>query len=490
MSYTKALLVLITNWLLVIVYYVASNGRLGLIGCFLYYVQTIVIMVSSHSSLTAWLRTFGFSPAALMPSVCLGPMSAELQYAMPLMIAPLQMVQLCITLVAHWLLRRYCSPPQYELHELTMTYVMHGQQAVVVNGQRRYGPVLQCAQHVAALIRYRLWPELTVSTIMRTLFLIVSASFTSVLVTSVSWFNCTENSVMATTSLSASVVYAFPAIACHTSSYVLWSWVMGGCIVTCVLVIASTSWWMFAHRRLLTALQACSPATVDTAARGLLARRSLTLRPCLRSESVDAPLGLAFSSFVYFSRYWPTPHVGDTWDEPVCRTDVDGERMETQREYAFRSVYGALYDSFRSKAIAWVVVMWVRRFLLILLSVMLTTLPSAKYLSFLFLHLAVLGLQVHYQPFATSTLNEAEQVSIVMHTAIAAVLTAYPSPTDSIIQSIVWMLASAPLVPYVLYLPVVRLVVRVMQRKVRLSAGDRQGALSAPLLLSDELEVS
>ena len=106
-SYTKLAMLLLTTWSLVLVYYMASNGRLGLIGCFLYYMQTIAIMVSSQSSLTAWVRTFGFSPVSLMPAACFGTgMSPELQYAMPLLIVPLQLVQLVVTVAVHWLLMR------------------------------------------------------------------------------------------------------------------------------------------------------------------------------------------------------------------------------------------------------------------------------------------------------------------------------------------------------------------------------------------------
>ena len=42
-------------------------------------------------------------------------------------------------------------------------------------------------------------------------------------------------------------------------------------------------------------------------------------------------------------------------------------------------------------------------------------------------------------------------MSILIHTAIAAVLTAYPSPTDAAIQSVILTLTIAPPVSYVLY---------------------------------------
>ena len=150
-SYIKLLLLVTTSWLLVLVYYVASNGRLGLISCALYYAQTIAIMLSSNSSLTAWLRTFGFSPVAIMPSVCLGPMSAEWQYAMPLVIVPLQMVQLGITVCVHALLKRRCAVSPYQLDERTMTYVMSGDSEQVVQpcmSERWYHPVYWHTVHL------------------------------------------------------------------------------------------------------------------------------------------------------------------------------------------------------------------------------------------------------------------------------------------------------------------------------------------------------
>ena len=99
-----------------------------------------------------------------------------------------------------------------------MTYVMSGdsEQAAAMQSERWYG-------RLAQVVRYRVWPELTVSTVVRTSFLVLSASFTSVLVTCVSWFHCTADSTMGDTQQSSSVVYAFPAIACRTSRYVLWS---------------------------------------------------------------------------------------------------------------------------------------------------------------------------------------------------------------------------------------------------------------------------
>ena len=130
-------------------------------------------------------------------------MSPEMQYAMPLLIVPMQLVQLVVTVVVHWMLKRYSKPAVYALDELSMTYVIgrggdvgrddvryqQGVELLDADGEeqspwyRRHARSLQ--QHVITLVRYRLWPELSVSTVLRCVFLIVSASFTSVIVTCV-----------------------------------------------------------------------------------------------------------------------------------------------------------------------------------------------------------------------------------------------------------------------------------------------------------------
>ena len=114
---------------------------------------------------------------------------------------------------------------------------------------------------------------------------------------------------------------------------------------------------------------------------------SLAVRPDVATERVDVQLPAPCRRWVSFGWYWPTATASSGWDEQVCVSGVDGVSMESRREYAFRSLLGALYDSFRAEAAGWVVVVWVWRVLLIVLSAVLTTLPSAKYLSFLLLHL-------------------------------------------------------------------------------------------------------
>ena len=276
-SHLKLGMLIGISWLLVIVYYVASNGRLGVISSFLYYVQTIAIMVSSQSSLTAWFRTFGFSPVSVMPSVCFAPMTPELQYAIPLFIAPMQIIMLALTVLVHYCAKRYCISSPYELDELSMTYVMSREQLFVFERERRCRLSLQS---LCMFIRYRLWPELTISTIVRKLFLIITASFTSVMVTCMSWFSCTSDFPVGVAGAHSSVVYSFPAISCYSKAYIGWSWLMGACILLWMLIIALSTWWLATHRQQLVILQSRSTASSGVPSdRRIVALSSLALQP-------------------------------------------------------------------------------------------------------------------------------------------------------------------------------------------------------------------
>ena len=494
-SYMKIGMLLSITWLLVLVYYMASNGRLGLTGAVLYFMQTTAIMVSSQSSLTAWIRTFGFSPVSILPPVCFAPMSPELQYAIPLFIAPIQVVQLAMTVVLHAAIKRYaCSAPIYQLDNRTMTYVMTRDQAMELQSKTR----LQLLKwFLRTLLRYRLWPELTVSTVTRTLFLIITASFTSVMVTCISWFQCTTDTVMGITSattvdnssssssstgsvIRGSVVYVFPAISCQSSAYLLWSIVMAAYIVVWLLMIGLTLCWLTANRRHLSILQTGRSTVItqdnDVAHdndipydRRLVSFIVTALVPRLVSSSSSSHSGMSsFSSMLWvpwltrtgFAMYWPAANTADDeydvaaaeLDAPVCVGGLDdgAALMESRREYAFRSVFGALYDSFSASAISWNVWIWLRRLLLILLSVALTMFPSAKYMSFAFLHLIICGLHIYYQPFAVAYLNDFEQVAIVIHIVMAIILNAYSSSNDNV-QLILLTLTIAPLVSYLSY---------------------------------------
>ena len=510
-SYGKIAILILTTWLLVLLYYIASNGRLGLLGCFLYYMQTIAIMVSSQSSLTAWVRTFGFSPVSLMPAACYGTgMTPEMQYAMPLLIVPLQLVQLVVTVVAHAAMIKFGKPATYNLDELSMTYVkggdgdmeqeqLHHQDALLLEDggdseqhqqrwYRRHARAL--LHHVTSFIRYRLFPELTVSTVVRTVFLIVSASFTSVLVTCVSWFACTASVTMGATGRSGSVVYAFPAVSCHTSRYYQWAWLIGGCCGLWLLTIVAAAWWMSKHRRQLAALQQRAVVSSELPLGSLRTFSSLALRPVLASERVDGELCVPLQQHVPFAWYWPTVTADNGWDVPVCDSGGDGVVMETRGEYAFRSLYGALYDSFHADACGWLVVIWLRRLLLIILSVALTTQPSAKYLSFLLLHIAIYGLHSYYQPFSTDGLNDMERTSILVHILIAAVLNAYPTASNASVQSALLTLTVAPLVMFVVYRVAERYLLRANRRSARARARVvRNDRLKSKLLQSDEVEL-
>ena len=351
-------------------------------------------------------------------------------------------------------------------------------------------------RHSIHLYDIRLWPELTVSTVVRTLFLIVTASFTSVMVTCISWFNCTKDLTIGVEGIHGSVVYAFPAISCYSSAYVGWSWVMGGCIVLWLLVVALTVCWLAIHRQQVAILQSRSTADSDVPLdRWIVALSSLALQPQVQStRKVPTNLWIPFIRWTRFAWFWPIPLsvsvAGvDGLDEPVCASGFDDVNMETCREYAFRSVYGALYDSFRPNAIGWNVVIWMRRLLLIFLSVLLTYSPSAKYMSFAFLHVIIACLQVYYQPFASSILNEMEQVSILVHTFMAIVLNAYPSPTNADVQSAILTLTIGPLISYFIYrLAQSYLLAKKSHKQVKAIASNQGEGMSASLLSSNELE--
>ena len=446
MSWIKWPLLIGVSWLFVTVYYVAANGRLGLIGTLLYYFQTIAIMVSSQSSLTAWLRTF-FSPVSIMPNYCLAQMTAELQYSIPLFIAPLQLMQLFIIVTVHALLKRYATRSTYKLDAETMTYHISTAESVRYSRDVRF-PSLQWW---STLIRYRLWPELTVSTVCRSAFLIITASFTSVMVTSISWFDCTDDIDVGLSRISGSVVFAFPAISCQSASFSSWSFVMAGTIIIWLLVIALLSCWIVVNRHQLGALQQRSPLTTLSSTREqepLDTLMPIALIPHT-SDKQDLSLFVPFLQRTGFGCYWPTPVEDKDWDEPVCNVD---ECMETRREYAFRSVYGAVFDSFAPGATGWTVTILLRRLLLILLSVMLTAYPAIKYMSFTLLHLMILGLHSYYQPYTTARLNEMERIAIVVHIIVAVLLLTYDTtPNDQTVQSAILTVALIPLITYPLW---------------------------------------
>ena len=164
--------------------------------------------------------------------------------------------------------------------------------------------------------------------------------------------------------------------------------------------------------------------------------------------------------------------------------------MESRREYAFRSLYGALYDSFRAEASGWLVVVWVRRLLLIVLSVALTAQPTAQYMSYAMLHIAVACLQLYFQPYATAELNKVEQVSILVHIVIAVVLLGYPDPSAYTVQRVVLSLTIAPLGSYFLYRQAQRAVLRARHLKALTPTSPRvlkrKAELSVKLLEAED----
>ena len=295
---------------------------------------------------------------------------------------------------------------------------------------------------------------------------------------------------------SGSVVFDFPAVVCYRAAYYGWSWVMGGLIALWLLVqqlsadvvadggIAG-SWLVLQSRSAADEgrrrLEQCSHAELA------LWRCNLTCKIQLRAiTELHVPFLTphSFRSLLADSARHCLILAGTSPYATVACMECS---METRREYAFRSIYGALYDSFRADAVGWIVVVWVRRMLLIVLSVVLTASPSARYLSFLLLHLAIYCLHGLYQPFSAVQLNEAEQVSILVHVVIAGVLTAYPSPTDSTVQSTVLSLTVAPLVLHFMYQQAQKLLVRTKRGEATVLAQRRLNpALSMSLLQPTE----
>ena len=516
-SWLKVCLLLGVSWVFVVVYYIAANGRLGMIGILLYYFQTIAIMVSSHSSLTAWFWTF-FAPIPIMSFECLAPMSAEMQYALPLFITPLQLIQLLLITIIHALMKRRfndndndndngnistaaataaaASAQQYKLDPLTMTYVMTSPQHLLYSRQIRFP---YSYQWWIILIQYRLWPELTVSTVCRAVFLIASASFTSVLLTCISWFQCTEDITigLSAAGVSGSVVFAFPAISCRSSAYYAWSFVMAGFIVIWLLIIAALFLWLLLYRGQLAMIQrrstSSSSSSSSTAAAATTTTTTTTTTMTTTQTRTDiynlhslVPMALIphisdkhklslfvpFMNVTRFNWYWPVPATheqadeqaynnddndnNEVQDEPVCDTFIDGNSnttvMETRREYAFRSMFGAVFDSFTPDAVGWTIVLLVRRLVLIILSVTLTVLPSMKNMSFVFLHMIIGIIHAYYHPYSSAILNQAETMAILVHIVVAVLLlTTAATPNDPTTASAILTIAIIPLVTYPLF---------------------------------------
>ena len=263
------------------------------------------------------------------------------------------------------------------------------------------------------------------STVCRAMFLILSASFTSAMLTCKSWFQCTDDITLGLSRVSGSMVFAFPAISCRTSTYYEWSFLMAACIVFWLVIIGLVLLWRLLYRRQLAVIQK-RITTTSTSQRE--SHSNLTalvpLIPQTTSNKEVLSLFVPFINHTSFTWYWPaalieTAATATFHDEPVCGAEMSGEAtMETRREYAFRSVYGALFDSFTADAIGWTIVILVRRLVLIMLSVTLTVMPAIKNMSFVFLHVIIGIVHAHYHPYSSATLNQAEIVAILVHLVV------------------------------------------------------------------------
>jgi len=216
------------------------------------------------------------------------------------------------------------------------------------------------------------------------------------------------------------------------------------------IIIALLSWWIIVNRRELEALQLRSPVTAISLTldqEPLNALVPIALLPHVSGKQ-ELSLFVPFVQRPEFGCYWPTTVEHEDWDEPVCNAD---DCMETRREYAFRSIYGAIFDSFAPNATGWTIMILVRRLILIILSVMLTAYPAIKYMSFILLQLMIYGLHSYYRPYTTARLNQIERIAIVVHIIVAVFLANDSTPNDVTVQSAILTVALIPLITYPLW---------------------------------------
>ena len=355
-------------------------------------------------------------------------------------------------------------------------------------------------QMVGMMLWYCFWPEITVSTITRTIVLILMSSFTSVISASVNWFDCFDTG-------SELVVWAFPAVVCRTPTYLAWSALFAFHILFWALTIISISVWLYYHSAaliaiqsvtltLITASQSVHPIAVADAPsvnNNVQTMRSVyspsSSRPRLMADGasinaneeqriaggnniplsvihikpfasvalqpqhetdddVQGRLPVPLLGWIKWSWFWPAytayentvPCPQNLLDEPVCASQTS-MRLESRRQYAFRAVYGALFDAFTESAVAWNMMILTRRWLLIIIAVIFSryfnTFASAKYLSFAILHGAIYAIHTYYQPYTAKIMNVVEQAGIVVHIAIAGILCAFPNINDTTIQSVI-----------------------------------------------------
>ena len=259
-------------WANVLVYYALAFGKPGLATVVLYFVQTLALMIATDNAWLTWLQFFGYSPTRYISrSACMAPMSAEAQLSLPLWIPVMQLIQLAITAGAHRLLRKLAGPLPHSLvlDPAAMRY-MHptSRHRLASHCRWQYSklrPLLSLVaaiprQAVSGALRARLLPELTVATVTRAAWLIIAASAYEVISTSSQYFYCVGPAVQLIDDTQSvlrptAVNWAYPALACSTSSYHRWAPVFGVFLGAWVVIFVLLSAFVARHYQLLALLQ-------------------------------------------------------------------------------------------------------------------------------------------------------------------------------------------------------------------------------------------
>ena len=495
----KMTLFILIPFLFTLLYYIAANGRLGALGQILYFFQTIAIMVSSQSKLSSALNFFNIRPWTLWEiHSCLAPMPPELQYALPLFVPIMQIIYLVLiigiqTSMKH-VVRQFEWETHYKLDMMSMTYVKVNELA---SYEEPSDNVPQSRRHLfRVMMWFCFWPEVSVSTITRTVILIFMSSLTSVISTSVNWFSCFKTD-------ESNVNWGFPAIECETPTYTAWSIFFAAHILFWALTILSIGLWLFVNSSKLVAIQSVTlrnvtatssihPISVSDGAQDNMnrtigsvviptssrpsgmANASLNINDNARivggsavplsvkrikpfavvalrpqygtDEEVEGRLFVPLIGWLKWSWFWPAftafddaaPCPDNLLDQPVCVSQTS-MRLETRRQYAFRAVYGGLFDAFTEDAIAWNTMILLRRWAIIILAVYFKEeeYASVKYLSFAILHGVIYALHTYYQPYAIKIMNGVEQAGIVVHIVIAGILCAFPIINNPTVQTVI-----------------------------------------------------
>ena len=264
---------LLLPWAVVLGYYLLSYGKPGLVSVLLFFVQTCALMMSSTNQWVSWLQFFGYSPTRFAtPSSCLGPMSPELQFALPLFTPLVMLFWLAVTVTLHGSLRQRLAPvPEGCLLDArTMRYRFPSSLASAgyshlckkawwahpLLSLRRAWP-WRLLSHT---LRTRAIPELTVSAVARTAWLIVLSSLYDVLNTSFQYFYCVHlpeplSNAQGGLDSNAGVVWAFPSISCSTSTYRGWGVLFAFYITAWLLILITLTAFLASHAPLLRAMQ-------------------------------------------------------------------------------------------------------------------------------------------------------------------------------------------------------------------------------------------